>query len=116
MKNFDHEVAAITGAASGMGRASLFAAPAGLRRRPRGQHLRPGRFDGHAAERPLQHAEVCGAGYTESAPLQILRAVGRNQRRVLVGRDARWADKPVRLIGACYRPRVAAARRTARPI
>ena len=55
-------------------------------------------------------------GYTESAALQILRAIKRNQRRVLVGRDAHWPDKPVRLMGACYQPRVAAARRTARHI
>lgn len=51
----------------------------------------------------------------ESAALQILRAVERNQRRVLVGRDARWADKLVRLLGSWYQPLVvAAARRTAR--
>ena len=50
-----------------------------------------------------------------SAALQILRAVERNQRRVLVGRDARWADKLVRLLGSWYQPLVvAAARRTAR--
>ena len=53
----------------------------------------------------------------ESAALQILRAVERNQRRVLVGRDARWADKLVRLLGSWYQPLVvAAARRTARRI
>ena len=53
----------------------------------------------------------------ESAALQILRAVERNQRRVLVGRDARWADKLVRLLGSWYQPLVvAAARRTARHI
>ena len=50
-----------------------------------------------------------------SAALQILRAVERNQRRVLVGRDARWADKLVRVLGSWYQPLVvAAARRTAR--
>ena len=53
----------------------------------------------------------------ESAALQILQAVERNQRRVLVGRDARWADKLVRLLGSWYQPLVvAAARRTARRI
>ena len=53
----------------------------------------------------------------ESAALQILRAVERNQRRVLVGRDARWADKLVRLLGSWYQPLVVvAARRTARRI
>ena len=53
----------------------------------------------------------------ESAALQILQAVERNQRRVLVGRDARWADKLVRLLGSWYQPLVvAAARRTARRV
>jgi len=51
----------------------------------------------------------------ESAALQILRAVERNQRRVLVGRDAKLADKLIRLLGSWYQPLVlAAARRTAR--
>jgi short-subunit dehydrogenase len=38
----------------------------------------------------------------ESAALQILRAVERNQRRVLVGPDAKIADKFVRLFGTRY--------------
>ncbi|RTL26204.1 MAG: SDR family oxidoreductase [Burkholderiales bacterium] len=38
----------------------------------------------------------------ESAALQILAAVERNDRRVLVGYDAKLLDKLVRLIGASY--------------
>ncbi|MCH8179375.1 MAG: SDR family NAD(P)-dependent oxidoreductase [Proteobacteria bacterium] len=38
----------------------------------------------------------------ESAALQILKAVERNDRRVLVGPDARFLDKVVRLLGASY--------------
>ncbi len=116
MKNFDHEVAAITGAASGMG------APAFL------PHLRAS-GEGHGVNTcglvglmamPLNGncnpPKFAVHGCTESAALQILRAVEPNQRRMLVGRDARWAYKPVRLMGARYRPRMAAARRTARRI
>ena len=38
----------------------------------------------------------------ESAALQILKAVEDNERRVLVGPDARFLDKVVRLLGASY--------------
>ena len=40
----------------------------------------------------------------DSAAKQILRAVQRNQRRVLVGPDAKFLDKVVRLFGASYQP------------
>ncbi len=40
----------------------------------------------------------------ESAALQILRAVERNQRRVLVGPDAKILDFMVRLVGSWYQP------------
>ncbi|HET8871461.1 MAG TPA: SDR family oxidoreductase [Aquabacterium sp.] len=40
----------------------------------------------------------------ESAALQILSAVEKNQRRVLVGPDARMIDKIVRLLGSWYQP------------
>ena len=40
----------------------------------------------------------------ESAALQILAAVEKNQRRVLVGPDARMIDKIVRLLGSWYQP------------
>jgi short-subunit dehydrogenase len=51
-----------------------------------------------------------------SAALQILRAVQRNQRRVLVGTDARLMDKVLRLLGTAYQPVLVALlrRRTAR--
>ncbi len=38
----------------------------------------------------------------ESAALQILKAVERNERRVLVGPDAKFLDKLVRLLGSGY--------------
>jgi len=38
----------------------------------------------------------------ESAALQILKAVENNARRVLVGPDARFLDKVVRLLGSTY--------------
>ncbi|MFZ5528972.1 MAG: SDR family NAD(P)-dependent oxidoreductase [Pseudomonadota bacterium] len=42
----------------------------------------------------------------ESAALQILGAVEKNARRVLVGPDARMLDKVVRLLGSWYQPLV----------
>jgi short-subunit dehydrogenase len=38
----------------------------------------------------------------ESAALQILKAVENNERRVLVGPDAKMLDKVVRLLGSAY--------------
>jgi len=38
----------------------------------------------------------------ESAALQILGAVERNERRVLVGNDAKFLDKLVRVLGSAY--------------
>ncbi len=40
----------------------------------------------------------------ESAARQIVRAVERNERRVLVGADAKFLDLLVRLIGSAYQP------------
>lgn len=40
----------------------------------------------------------------ESAALQILRAVEGNKRRVLVGLDAKFLDKVVRIFGSWYQP------------
>ena len=40
----------------------------------------------------------------ESAALQILRAVQGNKRRVLIGLDAKFLDKLVRVLGASYQP------------
>jgi NAD(P)-dependent dehydrogenase (short-subunit alcohol dehydrogenase family) len=59
--------------------------------------------------------KLLNATSAESAALQILRAVQRNQRRVLVGLDARLMDKMVRLLGSWYPPlMVALARRANR--
>jgi NAD(P)-dependent dehydrogenase (short-subunit alcohol dehydrogenase family) len=59
--------------------------------------------------------KLLNATSAESAALQILRAVQRNQRRVLVGLDARLMDKVVRLLGSWYQPlMVALARRANR--
>jgi len=58
--------------------------------------------------------KLLDATSAQSAALQILRAVERNRRRVLVGGDARFADKLVRLLGSWYQPLVVArARRLA---
>lgn len=68
--------------------------------------------DADAARRRFD--KLLDATSAPSAALQILRAVERNQRRVLVGRDARFADKLVRLLGSWYQPLVMArARRLA---
>ncbi len=47
---------------------------------------------------------LLNATSAESAALQILRAVEGNQRRVLVGSDARFLDKLVRILGSWYQP------------
>jgi NAD(P)-dependent dehydrogenase (short-subunit alcohol dehydrogenase family) len=44
----------------------------------------------------------------ESAALQILRAVEGNKRRVLVGLDAKFLDKLVRVLGSWYQPIITA--------
>jgi NAD(P)-dependent dehydrogenase (short-subunit alcohol dehydrogenase family) len=50
-----------------------------------------------------------------SAAQQILRAVERNARRVLVGPDAKILDKIVRLLGSWYQPLMLRFARTQRP-
>lgn len=40
----------------------------------------------------------------QSAARQILRAVEKNRRRVLVGNDAKMLDKMVRILGSWYQP------------
>jgi len=70
---------------------------------------------GRAAEQDRARFDtLLAATSAESAALQILRAVLRNQRRVLVGRDAWWMDKIVRLLGAAYQPVLVAVARWAR--
>jgi NAD(P)-dependent dehydrogenase (short-subunit alcohol dehydrogenase family) len=58
--------------------------------------------------------KLLDATSARSAALQILRGVERNQRRVLVGTDARVMDKVVRLLGAAYQPLVVALLRRRR--
>jgi NAD(P)-dependent dehydrogenase (short-subunit alcohol dehydrogenase family) len=48
---------------------------------------------------------------SHAAAQRILRAVVRNERRVLVGPDAWWADKIVRVLGAGYQGLVVQAMR-----
>jgi NAD(P)-dependent dehydrogenase (short-subunit alcohol dehydrogenase family) len=55
--------------------------------------------------------KLLDATSAQSAALQILRAVQRNRRRVLIGRDARFGDKLVRLLGSWYQPLVMARSR-----
>lgn len=50
--------------------------------------------------------EMLNMTSARSAALQILRAVEKNQRRVLVGRDAKILDKLVRMLGSWYQPLV----------
>lgn len=72
---------------------------------------------GRARSRRAEFDKLLDATSAEAAALQILRAVARNQRRVLVGRDACRADKLVRQPGSwCWPPVVAAARHAARQI
>ena len=40
----------------------------------------------------------------EQAAEQILRGVLKNKRRILVGADAWWLDKLVRVLGSAYQP------------
>jgi len=49
-----------------------------------------------------QANKLINATTAESAALQILAAVEKNARRVLVGNDAKFLDKLVRLLGASY--------------
>jgi short-subunit dehydrogenase len=48
--------------------------------------------------------KMLNATTAESAAQQIIRAVEKNQRRVLVGMDAKFMDKLVRLLGSWYQP------------
>jgi len=48
--------------------------------------------------------KMLNATTAESAAQQIIRAVEKNQRRVLVGLDAKFMDKLVRLLGSWYQP------------
>jgi NAD(P)-dependent dehydrogenase (short-subunit alcohol dehydrogenase family) len=73
---------------------------------------RAARMDTSINEKTGQDAELARARFdkglnitsAESAALQMLRAVERNQRRVLVGPDAKVLDLVVRVLGSWYQP------------
>ncbi|MDE2401554.1 MAG: SDR family NAD(P)-dependent oxidoreductase [Burkholderiales bacterium] len=61
------------------------------------------RITGVTAEAQKRRAnKMINVTTAESAALQILAAVEKNQRRVLVGPDAKFLDKVVRLLGSWY--------------
>lgn len=83
---------------------------------------RRGRLDAGVASFTGQTLEAARATFdqmlnttsAEAAAQRILRGVVRNERRVLVGRDAWWADKAVRVLGAAYQALMVQAMRRAR--
>ncbi len=116
MKSFDDKVAAITGAASGIGRA-----PA-LRLGRRNCHLALSDVDEAGLKETVDQVSGLGVRVTaqrvdvanrekfektfitsaDKAADEILEGVRRNQRRILVGPDARVFDWVVRLLPATY--------------
>jgi short-subunit dehydrogenase len=61
------------------------------------------RVSGVSAEKQRKLADkLINVTTAESAALQILKAVENNERRVLVGPDAKFLDKVVRLLGSSY--------------
>jgi NAD(P)-dependent dehydrogenase (short-subunit alcohol dehydrogenase family) len=63
------------------------------------------RLTGLSADQQRRRANKMIKGTTpESAALQILAAVEANARRVLVGNDAKFLDKLVRVLGSWYQP------------
>jgi NAD(P)-dependent dehydrogenase (short-subunit alcohol dehydrogenase family) len=63
---------------------------------------------GKAEEARAKFDKLLNFTTAESAALQILRAVECNKRRVLVGIDAKFLDKLVRILGAWYQPIITA--------
>jgi short-subunit dehydrogenase len=59
---------------------------------------------GNAEQARERFDKLLNTTTAESAARQILRAVETNQRRVLVGPDAKFLDKVVRLFGSWYQP------------
>lgn len=59
---------------------------------------------GKAEQARAQFDKMLNFTSAESAALQILKAVERNKRRVLVGADAKFMDILVRLLGSWYQP------------
>jgi short-subunit dehydrogenase len=61
------------------------------------------KVSGMSAEKQRKLADkLINVTTAESAALQILKAVENNERRVLVGNDAKFLDKVVRLLGSAY--------------
>ncbi len=61
------------------------------------------RVSGVSADKQRKLADkLINVTTAESAALQILKAVENNERRVLVGPDAKFLDKVVRLLGSSY--------------
>ncbi len=61
---------------------------------------------GKAEEARAKFDKLLNFTSAESAALQILSAVEGNKRRVLVGLDAKFLDKLVRVLGSWYQPLV----------
>ncbi len=59
---------------------------------------------GKAEEARAKFDKLLNFTTAESAALQILGAVSGNKRRVLVGLDAKFLDKLVRVLGSWYQP------------
>lgn len=80
--------------------------PGGVRTEiARRARIRPGTeaYTGHATEAARASFDrLLDATSSHAAAQRILLGVARNERRVLVGRDAWWADKVVRLLGSAY--------------
>lgn len=61
------------------------------------------KMSGVSADKHRQRAnKLINVTTAEAAALQILAAVEQNQRRVLVGNDAKFLDKVVRVLGSWY--------------
>ena len=74
------------------------------RRDARMDHSIEERTGGSAQAAKARFDKMLNTTTADSAARQILRAVLRNQRRVLVGPDAVFLDKVVRLLGSWYQP------------
>ncbi|HEX5356265.1 MAG TPA: SDR family NAD(P)-dependent oxidoreductase [Aquabacterium sp.] len=82
--------------------------PGGIRtniaRAAKMDHSMAARTGGDAEAARSRFDKMLNVTTAEGAALQILRAVERNQRRVLVGPDAKLLDFMVRLVGSWYQP------------
>ncbi|MDO9005581.1 MAG: SDR family oxidoreductase [Aquabacterium sp.] len=62
------------------------------------------RCGGDVEEARARFNKALGGTSAESAALQILRAVERDERRALIGADAKFMDLLVRIAGSWYQP------------